>query len=106
MPIATCFNSDPGIGSASPELGYQSKRTSRANGKSSNVDGNSRKTVSGGILRQLELIRERQLKYIRAHKQRLLARLAEDEVEEQRIMEDIDQLKVEILELIEEEEQE
>lgn len=56
--------------------------------------------LDGGILGQLGKIKDEYLDYIRAHKERLKARLAEDEEKEKEAVSDLEKLEADIRRLV------
>ena len=59
--------------------------------------------IQGKIIRQLKLLKQRQLDYVDAHTERLRLRLAEDEEHRKLLLHDVEQLEEELKELIESE---
>ena len=91
----------------SDEVGHEQNKLNQGNlaGQSYFEEGSSvtqqqRCRAIGGILRRLAEIEEKHLKFVDSHTDRLKKRLADDERERQETKQDIDELRTEILSLL------
>ena len=64
-----------------------------------------RRETIGGILRRLAIVEESNLEFVDAHTQRLKKRLADDKRQREQIKQEIEELRTEVLSLLELEEE-
>ena len=110
-----CKNTQGGLGQLSTNcnrVGDEQNQLNQSNSKGQRVseEGSSltqqqRYRIAGGILRRLARIEENNLKFVNSHKERLKKRLADDDLEIARIKQDVEELRTEILSLLELKEQ-
>lgn len=98
---------DNSVGQASREYADEQIGANRPDWPGENFSVNSRETTikcgettTGKILSQLRELREAHLAYVKAHEQRLEARLRESREHQDKVVDEMDRLEQEIIDLL------